>query len=233
MPQLKNARSRQRRGKRIDRTQQSVERYAGDAYSLAKRSIAGLNQIRKLINIEEKYLDTSASVFPNQSGTSSVTCLSQITQGADISNRVGNSIRVQRLSLIGRTSVNSSVTTFSLVRILVFRDMEGQGTAPVMSDVLETVGSSAAPRQPYDYLNRKRFSILADWVFPLTPFTSGQGSAHEFQYDVPLLKHVLYRGGLAAAASDGEGSIYLGCVSDETTNTPNVAFTSRIVFTDD
>ncbi len=221
------------RGRTIDPGQRSVEQFAGDAYSLAKRSIAGLNQIRKLINIEEKYLDVSASLTPDQSGTSSVTSLTQVAQGTTMNTRIGNSIRVQRLSIIGRAAVNAAVTTFSMVRILVFRDMEGQGTAPTISDVLESVGTSAAPRQPYDYLNRKRFAILSDWLYPLTNSGAGQGSVREFQLDIPLVKHTLYRGTTAAAASDGEGTIYIACVSDETTNTPNVAFTSRVVFTDD
>ncbi len=233
MPQLKKQRARKNRGVRIDSTQRSVERYAGDAYSLAKRSIAGLNEIRKLINIEEKYLDVSAGLSPDQNGTSSVTSLAQMAQGVTLNTRVGNSIRVQRISILGRASVNIAVTSFTLVRIIVFRDMEGQGTAPTMSDVLETLGTSAAPRQPYDYLNRKRFSILSDWMYPLTNSGAGQGSVQEFSLDIPLNKHVLYRGTTAAAASDGEGSIYIGCVSDETVNFPNVAFTSRIVYTDD
>ncbi len=228
--QLKKAKTQRKRAPKVDRTQRSVEQFAGDAYSLAKRSLAGLNEIRKFINIEEKYSDTSVSHTPDQNG--SITCISQLAQGTNVGNRIGDSVRVQRLSLLGRAAVSSSVTSYSMTRIIVFRDMEGQGTAPVVSDVLESVGSSAAPRQPYDWLNRKRFSILADWFMPLTAL-SGGSSVREFSFDVDLAKHVLYRGTTAAAASDGEGSIYVLSVSDEATNTPSIVATTRITFTDD
>jgi hypothetical protein len=166
-----------------DATQRSVEKYAGDAYSLARRTAAGLNQIRKYINIEEKYSDVNTSITPDQSGTGSVVSLTQLAQGTTLNTRVGNSVRIQHFSLIGRVAVSSAVTTFSLVRVIVFRDMEGQGTAPTMSDVLEAVGSSAAPRQPYDYLNRKRFAIIADWFMPVTLYSGGGNSAREIVFD--------------------------------------------------
>ncbi len=229
--QLKNAKSKQRKqSKKPDATQRSVEQYAGDAYSLAKRSLAGLNEIRKFINIEEKYLDTAVNQNPDQNGA--VTCITQLAQGTTVNTRVGNSVRVQRLSLLGRVAVNSSTTTYSLVRVIVFRDMEGQGTAPVASDVLESIGTSAAPRQPYDWLNRKRFSILYDWFIPLTAI-SGGSMVKEIGFETDLTKHVLYRGTTAAATSDGEGSIYVLSVSDEATNTPGVGLVARITYTDD
>jgi len=227
--QLKKAKNIKRKQK-VDKTQRSVEQFAGDAYSLARRAVSGLNEIRKFINIEEKYLDTAVSLNPDQSG--SLTAITQMAQGTTVNTRVGNSIRVQHLQVLGRATVSSSVTTFSVLRIILFRDMEGQGTAPTAADVLESVGSSAAPRQPYDWLNRKRFAILADWFMPLTAL-SGGSSIREFSFSQELSKHVLYRGTTAAAASDGEGTIYVMAVSDEATNTPNVSATCRITYTDD
>ena len=231
MVTIKNKRAK--RGKqtmRRDKTKEAVSAYAGDAYDLARRTMRGLNEIRKYINIEEKFLDTSVALTPDQSG--SLQCITQLAQGTTMNTRVGNSLKVQRLEIKGRAAVASAVISYSLVRIIVFRDMEGQGTAPAVSDLLETVGSTSAPRQPYDWLNRKRFAILYDMLVPLTALSGGQ-SVHVFTYSVDLGKHVLYRGTTAAAASDGEGSIYIACVSDEATNTPSVNASCRITFTDD
>jgi len=211
-----------------NQNRKNVERYAGDAYDLASRTWKGLNEIRKFINIEEKYSDVNTSVAPDQNGT--VTCLSQLAQGTTMNTRIGNSVRVQHLVVRGRVAVSSAVTTFSVVRVAIIRDMEGQGTAPACSDVFETVGGSSAPRQPFDWLNRKRFALLYDSLLTVAP---ASGCAREFVYNVELAKHVLYRGTTAASASDGEGSIYIVALSDEATNTPTVAFTSRITFTDD
>jgi hypothetical protein len=227
MPVTKKVTQRRSQNRsRGNQSRQNVEKYAGDAYDLASRTWKGLNEIRKFINIEEKYLDTSATHSPDQSG--SVTCVSQLAQGTTMNTRIGNSIRVQRLTVRGRVAVNASAT-FTVVRVAVIRDMEGQGTAPTCGDIYETVGSSAAPRQPYDWLNRKRFALLYDSFLVL----STQDLCQEYVFDIDLTKHVLYRGTTAAAASDGEGSIYVVSLSDEATNVPTNAFTTRITFTDD
>lgn len=233
MVQLKNKRSKRRtKSSRAPGggNKEAVSKYAGDAYDLARRTWSGLNEIRRLINIEEKYLDFNLTQSPDTAGT--VSCITQVAQGVTMNTRVGNSIRVQRLSVLGRATVSTAVTTFSLVRVIVFRDMEGQGTAPTMGDVLELVSNTAAPRSPIDWLNRKRFSILYSELIPLTVVTGGNGIA-VFKYEVALGKHTLYRGTTAAAASDGEGSIYVGCISDEATNVPSVNSYTRIEYTDD
>ncbi len=228
MPVTKVTKTRSKNRNSRNQTRRSVEKYAGDAYDLASRTWKGLNEIRKFINIEEKYSDVNASMTPDQNG--SVACLSQLAQGTTMNTRVGNSVRVQRVSVRARVAANSAVTTFSVVRVAIIRDMEGQGTAPACSDIFETVGSSAAPRQPYDWLNRKRFAVLYDMFLTVAPNT---GYAREFDFEKELAKHVLYRGTTAAAASDGEGSIYIVALSDEATNTPSVSYTSRITYTDD
>jgi len=213
---------------RGNQTRRNVEKYAGDAYDLASRTWKGLNEIRKFINIEEKYSDVNASQSPDQNGA--VTCLSQLAQGTTMNTRVGNSVRVQHFTLRARVAVSSAVTTFSVVRVAIIRDMEGQGTAPTCADIFETVGGSQAPRQPLDWLNRKRFAVLYDTFLVVAP---ASGCAREIYYDIDLAKHVLYRGTTAAAASDGEGSIYIVSLSDEATNTPTVSYSSRMTYTDD
>jgi len=229
MPVTKRVTKRQSKNRSSgNQTRKHVEKYAGDAYDLASRTWKGLNEIRKFINIEEKFSDVNASQSPDQNGA--VTCLSQLAQGTTMNTRVGNSVRVQRFSLRARVAVSSAVTTFSVVRVAIIRDMEGQGTAPTCADIFETVGTSAAPRQPFDWLNRKRFAVLYDTFLVVSPDT---GSAREVYYEIDLAKHVLYRGTTAAAVSDGEGSIYIVSLSDEATNTPTVSYSSRMTYTDD
>jgi len=229
MPVTKRVTKRQSKNRSSgNQTRKHVEKYAGDAYDLASRTWKGLNEIRKFINIEEKFSDVNASQSPDQNGA--VTCLSQLAQGTTMNTRVGNSVRVQRFSLRARVAVNSAVTTFSVVRVAIIRDMEGQGTAPTCADIFETVGTSAAPRQPFDWLNRKRFAVLYDTFLIVSPDT---WSARAVYYEIDLAKHVLYRGTTAAAASDGEGSIYIVSLSDEATNTPTVSYSSRMTYTDD
>lgn len=195
---------------------------------MAKRTAVGLNEIRKLINIEEKQLVTTvASTSFDTNGV--IQPISRIAQGTNYTDRVGNSIKMQHIEVRGRLFKASAATT-SVLRVLLVRDLDGYGTLPAVTDILETVGSATAPLTQYDFLNRKRFSILYDELLTLN--STGDSSA-VFEISMPHEGHILYLGTTAAAASDGKGSLYMVFVSDETTNTPSFAFSSRIVFTDD
>jgi len=222
-----------RKSKRTSRstlsgTGHAIGKYSDDAFSLAKRTMTGLNEIRKLINIESKIIDISAS---NTSipATGTVVCLSQVVQGLDYNNRVGDSLRLQRLTFRARLFENGSATN-SVVRVLIFRDLDGYGTAPTTGTVLDSLGGNNNPLSHYNWLNSDRFSILFDEM--LTLDTAGTPS-YPVYFDSSHQGHVKYLGTSAAAASNGKGSVYLLFCSDEATNTPTIAYSSRIVFTDD
>lgn len=208
--------------------QRNVEKFAGDAYSLAARAVSGLQQIRKLINIETKVFDLdtgSASV----STTPTITYASGVAQGTDIGGRVGDSIKVQQLSFIGRVAMNSSAT-FSCIRVMLIRDMENAGAAPASADIFETVSGAVTTRSPLNYLNRKRFSALYDNFLTLDVATA---YSQPLRLSVPLDRHIGYRGTGATASAAAEGSLWWVFVSDEATNTPTVALYLQMLYTDD
>jgi len=155
--------------------------------------------------------------------------ISRIAQGSNYTDRVGNSIKLQHIEVRGRIFKNA-LASFSVMRVLLVRDLDGYGTVPNVSDIMGTVGSTVAPLTQYDFLNRKRFSYLYDELLTLS--STGDSSA-VFEIQIPHEGHILYLGTTAAAASDGKGSLYLLFISDEATNTPTFAFSSRIMFTDD
>jgi len=212
-------------------TGDAVGQYASDAWSLAKRTATGLNEIRKLINIETKFCDTNIS-SSTQNTTGNAYCISQLAQGLQSTNRVGDSIRIQHIEIRGRVVISTAATT-SLMRVLVVRDLDGYGTAPTPADVLETVGVVGAPLAPEKFQKRERFSILFDELFALQSGSSSGTSSAPFYFATSHQGHVLYLGTAAASASDGKGSVYVMAVSDEGTNLPTIAFGSRILFTDD
>ena len=148
----------------------------------------------------------------------------------DYTERVGNSIKLQSIDVRYRIFMNTSSGN-SVVRVIIFRDLDGYGTAPAISDVLQDgVGTSTAPLSEHDFLNRKRFSILYDYINTLSPQGERGYCAH---VHIPHEGHVLYLGSASSATSNGKGSVYMLVISDESTNTPSVAFQSRLVFTDD
>jgi hypothetical protein len=196
---------------------------------LAKRTATGLNEIRKLINIETKFHDLVTTSF-SVGTTGAVYCLSQTAQGLTSTDRVGDSIKLQHIEIRGRIVCNPSAPQ-SLVRILILRDLDGYGTAPTYADVCEYNAQVSAPLSPRKFNKRDRFSVLYDDLVALQA-TTGDSSI-PFAFSTAHGGHVLYLGTTAAAASDGKGSVYFMVVSDESTNTPTVAFVSRILYTDD
>jgi hypothetical protein len=191
---------------------------------LAKRTAYGLNEIRKLINIETKVLETNSSANVDSSGT--VATISTIAQGLDYTNRVGDSIKMQRIEVRARTVIGAGTKTF--IRVMLVRDLDGYGTAPTVANILQ----SADVLAPENYLNKDRFSILYD-EFEALNSVSVTNSVTTFA--MPHEGHIKYLGTTAAAASNGKGSLYLLLISNESAgaNTPTVTYYTRIYFTDD
>lgn len=159
------------------------------------------------------------------SGT--VISFSTMAQGLDYAqNRIGDSIKLQRIEMRFRITM-TAVATRTQGRVIVFRDLDGYGTAPAVTDVLET----ADVLSPTKYLNTARFSILYDELFAL----SQNGDSCEVGViSMPHEGHIKYLGTTAAAASNGKGSLYFLIISNETTTSiPFFAHNERIYFTDD
>jgi hypothetical protein len=232
MSQIISRAKRGRKGRRgTAKRTDGVGQYASDAWSLAKRTAYGLNEIRKLINIETKFVDTvSGLAAATQSGV--VTCVSQLAQGLTSTDRVGDSIRLQHIEVRGTIIINAAATN-TTVRVLVFRDLDGYGTAPTGADVLENVGGTVAPNSPYRFNRRERFSILYDEMFQVQSILAQGTSSAAFYYSSAHEGHVKYLAATASAAANGKGSVYVMAISEEPTNTPTYDFYSRILFTDD
>ena len=196
---------------------------------MAKRTANGLNEIRKLINVEEKYLDNTGVPTFDRSGN--VTYVSGIQQGDGITDREGNSIKVQTFEMKYAVVMNAA-STASVCRVLVVRDLQNQGATITAGDVLETVGVSTAPQSALDYTNgmlsNKRFSIIHDEFFTLDTYNPTYTAQFKSNHDC----HVQFRGTTSAVASAGNGSYFVVLVSSETVNTPQAYWCTRMVYTD-
>jgi len=209
----------------------AVGAYASDAWSLAKRTALGLNEIRKLINVEQKFKETSGNPTYDSNGT--ISYLSGVDQGDSTITREGNSIKVQKFRLRFFLKHNTSVTTATKHRILVVRDLQNQGATITANDVLETVGTSNAPNAFIDFTNgplqNKRFAVVYDRSFVTDPYHLGRMEDDVNAHDV----HVYFRGTDATVASAGNGAYFLVAVcSDSGANLPTLIYNTRFEFTD-
>jgi len=219
---IKSAKTKHRR-RQVKTSGDSVGKYASDAWSLAKRTAYGLNEIRKLINIETKIAEATGTSSIDTAGA--VTSMSLIAQGLDYQNRIGDSIKLQRIEFRVRWTVGTGTGTF--IRTLLVRDLDNYGTKPTLGDVLQTVSVLS----PKDYLNADRFSILYDELGTLNQSDANSVS----MYNEPHEGHVKYLGTTAADASNGKGSLYMMFLSNEAAGAtaPTVVLHTRIYYTDD
>jgi len=224
-----------RKGRRGSRrkpaSQDAVGTYASDAWSLAKRTALGLNEIRKLINVEQKFKETSGT--PTYDNAGNITYLSGTDQGDTTITREGNSIKIQKFRLKYFIKHNSSQTAATHHRIMVIRDMQNQGATITAADVLETVATSNAPCAFRDFTNgplqNKRFAVVYDHHLVTDPYNLGRVVSEDISHDV----HVYYRGTDATVASAGNGAyFFLAICSDSGANLPTVLFNTRFEFTD-
>jgi len=137
--------------------------------------------------------------------------------------------RLQHIRFIGRYSQNPSATTFTVLRLILFRDMENSGSTPAATDVLETVSGATTVRSPINYTNRDRFSVIYDNCI-IMDSSNKSGIVRE---EIPFTKHVRYRGTGSTTSSAAEGALFWLAVSDEPTNNPSIAIYTQSLFTDD
>lgn len=229
---ISRGRASRGRGARRSRRQggDSVGKYFGDAWSLAKRTAVGLNEIRKLINVEHKYIDVNATSPSGRSGT--VTLLTPIQQGDNINEREGDSIKIQSLEICGAVYRATAASFSETVRVLVVRDLQNAGAAPTASDVLETLGTVYSAFQPLDFISgndlNKRFTVVMDEMVCLDTYHLVTPISFKTTHDC----HVYFRSNGSTVASSGNGTYFLIVVSTSNTDPATFDFNSRIRFTD-
>lgn len=224
-------RKKQPRKRQPRRRGTPVGEYFDDAWSLAKRTAAGLNQIRKMINTEEKYIDVSTTLSASRAGV--VTYMAPIAQGDNISDRTGDSIKVQEVYLEGFITYNAAATTPMTARVIVFRELTNVGSAPTGGDLIQSASSQFATTALYNFVNgkslNKRYSILFDEFFTLDLYNQ----IVPFSYHTTSGKHTFFRGTTAATGDAANGSYWFIVFTDVAANQPSFTAYSRLTFTDD
>jgi len=216
----------------------------GDVGKIAMEAWKASKYIMSMINVEHKYFDVlSAGQLPDWNGT--FYNLSNITQGADVVNRDGDSVLMTRLE-VRAVIYPGGTAQQNAVRFVLFRDMEQDGVDPTVAQLIEAaaLGAAGAVIAPLTYFyaghgttRKRRFEILADRTISCA-IRGGSGTVEYFDYVHEFRggdKHILYDATAGADASNREGMLGMIIISDNSGagNVPNVTFYSRIIFTDD
>lgn len=191
---------------------------------MARYGAVGYNIMKGLINSELKKSDINTST--SVSTTATIVNLTAIAQGDDVGDRNGNKILLKYLRFQYYAAMNVSATS-SAIRVMVVVDTENQGSAPSINDILQTTGAGLAINAPINSDDTQRFTVLFDDHIALS--NTGQSISTRKHY-ISLNFHTSFTSSLSS--SSNKNAIYLVAVSTEATNTPTLAYSSRLSFYD-
>lgn len=182
-----------------------------------------VDHIYKMINVEDKYMDTSITIAPDNTGI--VTLLSGIAQGLTDVTRIGNKLRVKDIYARLSTTINAlSGATF--VRVILFSDKECASATPAVTDVLQ----SASHLSPINRDNSDRFVIIKDTTVSMAVGTESRLKEWKWFKTLPI--HIWYDGTGATVADCRENTLFMLTISNEPTNAPSFAAQVRVKFYD-
>lgn len=197
---------------------------------LQNGEIARVKQmVRSMITqpVEHKYFDQSLQFGAVVAGN--IYCISDITRGDQVTQRIGNQVTLKKLDFRASFSINPNVDK-AMIRYLLLVDKQGFN-APIVTNVLQSglVGTTYTDICPYEWDYRKRFKILHDEVVPLNKNGSNGYSFRHLNLKLDLESmHI-------GASTTFTNQIYLIVIGSETNilDISSFQYHSRLEFTDD
>jgi len=204
-----------------------------DAADMLGTVVRGIGSMLPLLgNIEEKYFDVTGNTTTYTAMTiaSAATALNltNIAQGSDYLNRLGNSIRIKSIRIDFSLIVGSG--GLSVCRVIVFRDLMQAGVDPTPAQLLEVTTQVGGIHSPYLHYDFNRFDVVHDKVY-----TSVTGDSTAFRHErlnVGVQDHCEFQGTTGADASNWQGAWYILFFDDQGTNHMQYAYSSRTTFVD-
>lgn len=210
-----------------------------------KVGVKGLNkkqkkQVKRIaLNVSELHMINAlpgASMSPT-STTPTIQRLSGVAQGDNVGSRSGNEINMEKLECRFQILINNGTLLPVFVRMIIFRDLDQDGTVPAFADVIQDYsGNDFDVLRPINRtsVSPKRIQVLRDKLYRITPYNTVSAFG---QNGTNLIKHIVikrkckihYIGTTNAQGSDGHGSIYVVFLTNAVA-APAVNFSSQMFF---
>ena len=141
--------------------------------SKARTTVSKVNRLSKLVHsIMPERKHAGVNLFGSTvSSTASITpVFNFIGQGTDETDRTGNEISVNSVSIPMQISANAVLPALSTetVRVLLILDKQNNGTNPAIADILDIANASYPFMALQNLYNTKRFKWLYDRKFTLS-----------------------------------------------------------------
>lgn len=192
-------------------------RHTGNAIQVATKALSTAYAIKKLLNVERKYLSVYNTSTP--ATTPTIIFLTGSAQGDTQNSRQGNSIKMSSISMKLQFLLNASATT-TFIRVILFKDKASNGVVPTHQELLESTDS-----QPWYIANYNpdncptRFKVVSDSTHILE---ANGNTGKQYSKYFKVNTHVKYDGTGSTQAEATTGHYYLLVVSDEVTNVPTI-----------
>lgn len=190
----------------------------------AKKAWQAAKFLKGIVNAEKHYFDISTINGDNITNTGTVYPLTQIAQGDDVNQRNGNSLLGKTLyirAICNRVPASTSVV--NSVRLMIVKDLEGTGSAPTVTDILQ----AATVTSPLNVDHTPRYQVMLDKVYALSINGNGSRSIKLFKR---VNDHVKYTGPLSTDIYKNQ--LYLISLSDQGASYPQLTANSRFAYYD-
>lgn len=191
-----------------------------------------VNKLRGLLNTEFKFKDTTNSgggTADTITSTGTFYLLNGIGESVDYNGRTGRTVRVKSIQFRADGVKNSNAAAVSTdIRLVLFWDMQPNGTAPSVGSLLETGSQSAL----YAFRNlnfRHRYKIVMDKRITLDIDDINVSLANFYKR---CSQKVIYGTAGSDITAINTGSLYLLAISNEATYPPTMHFMNRIRYID-
>lgn len=157
--------------------------------------------------------------------TGTITLLNGLTRGDDEGDRDGRRTNVKSINMRGVTTVTAGTGTDQLHRIMLVRYLRPNGTAPVITDILQS-------NTVYSLRNRQKigdFQVLYDRVYQLNA-SAESGSQKFLKYYKRMNTEVQYNAGNAGTIADIEkNALYLITLGSNAAGATAGTFTGNVM----
>lgn len=188
----------------------------------ARRALVLAKKVARMVNVEYKYDYTNLSTTIPWTGT--VWTLLNPTQGDSVTSRDADSIKPMRCSGRIVLSINPSAIN-TQVRLILFRGHNENGSTYAATDILYNA-SGLMTYNPKLEDNKFQTKFLYDKLYVLT---QANKTAIVLDWNFKLYGHTKFTAG---STNIENGGVYLLATSNEPVNTPAIATTLKVSFTD-
>lgn len=209
--------------------------YAGSAIKIAQQAYSMAQTVAGIVNAEKKFFDVINAPIQTDT-TANVICLTNMAQGDTNITRNGNIVALKTLQIEGYVNHDVAVP-YETIRVILVRDNDNLGgTAPTITDVLESSNVMALRNKN----TPKRFTVLMDRRF--TCDDSKPGKVWSYFHNFKMMKdkkgnptkpwHLYYDG--TGTADYTRGHLFLMTLGNTATASTTSVFGtySRIRFYD-